>query len=102
FGLAPAFRGSRVALAPALIGRGAASSASARRRVPIGHLLVVAQVALSLVLVMGAGLFVRTLRNLSTQDLGFDRHRVLLVWTLPGQTGGRGAGAADFWQKAQG
>jgi predicted permease len=101
FGLAPAFRGSRIALSSALIGRGPLSGAVARGHFTLGKLLVVLQVALSLVLVIGAGLFVRTLRNLTMQELGFDRDHLLLVWALPGQTGGRGAAAADFWRRAQ-
>ena len=36
-----------------------------------------------------------------TQNLGFDREHLLLIWTLPGQTGGRVAAAADFWQRVQ-
>jgi len=100
FGLAPSFRGSRLALAPAPVGRGP-DTPSARGRFATGRLLVTVQVAASLVLVVGAGLFVRTLRNLTTQDLGFARERLLLVWTLPGQTGGRGAAAADYWRTAQ-
>jgi predicted permease len=101
FGLAPAFRGSRVSLSPALLTRGAAADPfSSRGRMSLGKALVVVQVAVSLVLVVGAGLLVRTLRNLTLQELGFDRQRLLLVWALPGQTGGRGAAAADFWRTA--
>jgi predicted permease len=101
FGLAPAFRGSRVSLSPALLTRGAAADPfSSRGRLSLGRALVVVQVAVSLVLVVGAGLLVRTLRNLTLQELGFERQRLLLVWALPGQTGGRGAGAADFWRTA--
>jgi hypothetical protein len=48
-------------------------------------MLVVLQAALSLVLLVG-----RTPRNLRSEDLGADRSRLLLVWTLPGQTGLRG------------
>jgi predicted permease len=99
FGLAPAFRASSVSLTPALTGRGADSTTRGRLRP--GKLLVVSQVAVSLVLLIGAGLFLRTLRNLTTQDLGFDREHLLLIWTLPGQTGGRGTAAADFWQRVQ-
>src|SRR5262249_11889499 len=92
-------RGSRVALSNALLPRGAGADAR-RGRLTSGKLLVVGQVAVSLVLVIGAGLLVRTLRNLTSQSLGFDRERLLLVWALPGQTGGRGAAAADFWRAA--
>jgi predicted permease len=101
FGLAPAFRGSRVSLSPALLTRGpGADPFSSRGRLSLGKALVVVQVAVSLVLVVGAGLLVRTLRNLTLQELGFDRQHLLLVWALPGQTGGRGAGAAEFWRAA--
>jgi predicted permease len=100
FGLAPAFRASSVALTPSLTGRGA-DSATSRGRFGPGRLLVVSQVAVSLVLLIGAGLFLRTLQNLTSQDLGFDREHLLLIWTLPGQTGGRGVAASDFWQRVQ-
>jgi len=99
-GLAPAFRGSQAPLSPALTGRGPYAGAFGGR-FAIGKLLVVSQVALSIVLLIGAALFARTLRNLTTQDLGFDREHVLLVWTLPGQTDSRGAAAADFWHRVQ-
>jgi hypothetical protein len=82
FGLVPAFRSSKVALAPALTGR-AAGSGGERGRFSLGKALVIAQVAASLLLLIGAGLFVRTLRNLKSQDLGLDREHVLLVWTSP-------------------
>jgi predicted permease len=44
------------------------------------QVLVVSQVALSLVLLVGAGLFLRTLRNFSELDPGFDRTHILTVW----------------------
>jgi len=99
-GGAAALRGSSVTLAPALMGRGADSSRGAHGRFALGKALVVLQVALALVLVGGALLLGRTLTNLTSEDLGFDRERVLLVWSLPGQTGGRGAAAANFWHDA--
>jgi predicted permease len=73
FGLAPALRGIRS------IGERSAAGL-ARTSLP-GRALVVAQVALSLILLIGAGLFAGTLRRLQTQQLGLDRRHVLLVWT---------------------
>jgi predicted permease len=73
FGIAPALRATRPSLAPSLKeGRGIAS---ARNR--LGRGLIVAQIALSLVLLAGAGLFLRSLINLSSVDTGFDRRNVL-------------------------
>jgi macrolide transport system ATP-binding/permease protein len=81
FGLAPALASTRVSLAPALKTSGAAtgpSSASSRRRWGARQLLVAMQMAFCVLLVAGAGLLTRTLRNLETRDGGFDRSRVLL------------------------
>ncbi|HTH49028.1 MAG TPA: ABC transporter permease [Candidatus Limnocylindria bacterium] len=75
FGLVPAFSGSRVDLASSLKGS-AGSIAGNPSRQRLHHLLVVAQVALSLVLLVGAGLFVQTLRNLKGMDMGFNRANV--------------------------
>ena len=77
FGTAPAVRAAGAAPMEAMKehGRGAGSGAS--RGLSGG--LVVAQVALSLVLVVAAGLFVRTFARLATMPLGFDRDRVLVV-----------------------
>ncbi|HWK10352.1 MAG TPA: ADOP family duplicated permease, partial [Vicinamibacterales bacterium] len=70
FGVAPALRGTRFNPGLAMkAGRGTVESSS---RFGLRSALVVAQVALSLVLVTGALLFGRTLRNLTRQDLGFD------------------------------
>jgi predicted permease len=87
FGTAPAFRAAAVAPIEALKEHGAASArgaSAARRYAFVGGLnlssgLVVAQVALSLVLVVAAGLFMRTFGSLANLHLGFDRDRVLLV-----------------------
>ena len=95
FGLAPSFRSSKASLSPSLSGRGA-SSGNSGGRFALGKLLVVAQSALSLALLIGAGLFVRTLWNLEAQDLGVDRQHLLLVWTAPGRTGRQGASLAGF------
>jgi putative ABC transport system permease protein len=86
FGLAPALRASRTDLIPALKegGRGLEFGGS-RRRLSRG--LIVAQVALSLVLLVGAGLFLRTFRNLHSIDLGFERENALLVALDPSHSG---------------
>jgi hypothetical protein len=52
-----------------------------------GQSLVVAQVAVSVILLAAAGLFVRHLSNLRTLDLGFARDRVLLVTLNPAESG---------------
>ncbi len=95
FGLAPALAASKVELYSAVKG---ASNGPGRFR--LGKLLVVVQVGLSLVLLVGAGLFVRTLRNLKSQDLGFDRVRLLLVRTDAGQSGRKGAALAELYAQA--
>jgi len=76
FGLAPALRSSRVDLATAMKGAAATMSGSLSRQ-RLNQSLVVTQVALSLTLLIGAGLFVRTLRNLKGMDMGFKRENVV-------------------------
>ena len=66
FGIAPAMRASR-------------ASTGARRDATVGGVLVVAQVALSLVLLVAAGLFLRSLGSLRAVPLGFDPDRMLVV-----------------------
>ncbi len=89
FGLAPALRVSRVSLAPALKAGSRTVTGDAARfgHFPLAKVLVAAQVALSLLLLVGAGLFVRTLRNLKDQHFGFNPHNVLVV-TLGIKTAG--------------
>ncbi len=77
FGVGPALRATRVMPMDALKQDGRATSADARGAFANG--LVIAQVALSLLLVVTAGLFVRTFVSLSTRPLGFDSNRVLVV-----------------------
>jgi predicted permease len=77
FGTVPAVRATRLELAPSLKeGRGIAGG-SARNRLTRG--LIVGQVALSLALLCGAGLFLRSLANLGSVDLGFDASNVLVT-----------------------
>ena len=83
FGLAPALRAMRVDLNSVLkaAGRGFSGTSSRPGRVPIGKVLVVAQVALSLLLLVLAGLFVRSFRNLSEVNLGYDRDHIVQFGT---------------------
>jgi len=86
FGLAPALRGTRVHLAPALK-QGSSVFGGRGSRLGLGNGLVVSQVAISLLLLFGAGLFVRTLENLENLDPGFDRKGVLLFDLEPAKSG---------------
>jgi predicted permease len=75
FGTLPALRGTRLELSRNLkSGRGASTFGA---RTPLAKALVITQVALSLVLTVGAFLFLRTLNNLSRVDIGFDTRNVL-------------------------
>jgi predicted permease len=78
FGLAPALRVSRMSPLEGLKTSARAVAGGARAgRFPLPKVLVAAQVAVSLVLLVGAGLFTRTLNNLVHQNFGFDRENVL-------------------------
>jgi putative ABC transport system permease protein len=78
FGLAPALRASGIHPNQALK-ESARGTISGTSRFNPGKALVTLQVVLSLVLLVAAGLFLGTLRNLLTSDLGFTTHHVLLV-----------------------
>jgi predicted permease len=84
FGLAPAFRAARVDLIATLKGAAKGISGGVRGgRTATGKLLVVAQVALSLVLLIAAGLFVRSFQKLMRLDPGYDRDHLMLVDVNP-------------------
>jgi predicted permease len=78
FGLAPALRVSRMSPLEGLKTSARTVAGGGRAgRFPLPKILVTAQVAVSLVLLVGAGLFTRTLNNLVHQDFGFDPENVL-------------------------
>jgi predicted permease len=79
FGTAPALRASRIEPNSSL--KGGKGEAQALSRSRFGKALVVAQVALSLLLLVGAGLFVRTLINMQSLPSGYDQENVLLFHT---------------------
>jgi putative ABC transport system permease protein len=88
FGVVPAFRATRVAPMDALREHGRMQGERGGAGGGWTGGLIVAQVALSLLLVVAAGLFVQTFERLARTPLGFDRDRVLLVTltapTVPG------------------
>ena len=85
FGTAPALRASRVEPNTAL--KGGKTSAVSILRNPLGKAFVIAQVALSLLLLVGAGLFVRTLINLQRIPSGFNQEDALLFKVDTSATG---------------
>ena len=88
FGLAPAIRSTRVEVVSALKREGRRGG---RLRLGTAKALIVAQVTASLLLLVGAGLLVRTLRNLYTLDAGFNPESVLLMSADAEQGGYKGA-----------
>jgi predicted permease len=97
FGLVPAWRATKVDLAPSL--KDSARSSSAASRSLLSRGLVVLQVALSLSLLVGAGLFVRTLLNLQSVEPGFNTRNLLLFSVEPALTGYRGEKLAQLYQR---
>jgi len=105
FGLAPAFRSARVDLTPALKeGSGVSTGFAHRglRHFSVGNALVVAQVALAIVVLIGAGLLVRTLQNLRSIDVGFDSHNLVLFGINPSLAGYRDSQIDSFYRDLQG
>ena len=84
FGFAPAWRAARLKVEATRI-RGASGSRSA-----LGKALIIFQIAISLVLMIGAGLLVRSLENLKDINPGFNKENVLLFSVDPGMIGYKG------------
>jgi predicted permease len=99
FGLAPALESTRIDLTPALKNAQTGASRGPRHlpRPSLGHVLVAVQIAISLVLVFGAGLFVKTLSNLLSVDLGFNRENVLLFSLNARQAGFKDEALTRFY-----
>jgi predicted permease len=95
FGLAPAWRATSLQLATTL-------KQSRRTTGAVAHLskgLIVAQVALSLLLLVGAGLFIRTLYNLQRVKLGFNPENLLVFTLQPEQGGYKDERLVQFYQQ---
>src|SRR5437868_5171113 len=96
FGLVPAFRGSRTEITLALKDRSSAVSAGS---ISLRRMMVGVQVALSLLLLFGAGLFVRTLRNLESLGPGFPTDHLLTFRVDPSLNGYSDEQTKSFYQR---
>jgi predicted permease len=98
FGLAPTLHASKQDLVTAMkdntatVGRGS-------RKVSLRHALVITQVALSMVALVSAGLFVRSLREAYKADPGFDPHGVLLASFDPFLSGYDESRGREFYRR---
>jgi predicted permease len=96
FGLVPAWRATSLDLSTALKQRSSRHTGTVSR---LSKGLVVAQVALSLLLLIGAGLFIRTLYNLQRVNLGFNQENLLLFGLQPQQGGYKSERLVQFYQQ---
>src|SRR6185436_9544276 len=94
FGIAPALQSTRLNQTPALK---AASSMRVPGRFALTKLLVVLQIGVSLVLLIGAGLFLRSLNNLKSVDPGFDAQRLVMLSVNPSRSGYQAAASWSFF-----
>jgi macrolide transport system ATP-binding/permease protein len=104
FGLAPALRSARVDLTPSLKENASSLPGGAARTgrwFRLGDALVIAQVALSIVVLIGAGLLVRTLRNLHNLNPGFDTRNILLFGIDPTIAGYKDQQTAQLYRDLQ-
>ncbi len=97
FGLVPALRATRVDLTPTL--KDSARGSSGQTRSWLSKSLVVAQVTISVLLLIGAGLLIRTLRNLQTVDTGFNERNLLLFSVEPRLIGYKDERLAALYQQ---
>jgi hypothetical protein len=98
FGLLPALQATNPSLSPSLKDEGSGATAG-RSRFNLRKALVAAQVALSLLLLIGAGLFLRSLQNLDNLDTGFRRTQIVTIDIDPGRNGYKGQRLRDFYER---
>jgi macrolide transport system ATP-binding/permease protein len=103
FGLAPALQSTRVEVMPALKDARAGQPGSRYRfgRISLSRALVVTQIGLSLLMLVAAGLFVRTLSNLQSIQLGFNREDLLLFTMNARQAGHKDPEIITFYSELQ-
>jgi macrolide transport system ATP-binding/permease protein len=100
FGLAPALQSTKPSLLPALKNTSRADQQRRPRlwpRLTVMQTLIVSQLVMSLLLLVAAGLFARTLTNLESVELGFDPDQVLLFDVNAAQTGRSASETAAFY-----
>ena len=97
FGLIPALRASRTDLVRGI--RGAVASVGGRHRLAVRKVLVVVQVAISLLLLIGFGLSMRTLRNMRSIDVGVSSDQVLVASVDIGALGYEGERVRGLYQQ---
>ena len=101
FGLVPALRASRVDLNEVLKEGGRSSGALGLGHHQIRRLLIITEVALSLILLVGAGLLVRSYQRIASASPGFNPHNVLsLRLSLPASKYGTPESITDFYRQA--
>jgi len=102
FGLAPALQATQVDVMPVLKeARAAEPRPHGRRRFGLGRALVVSQIAISLLLLVAAGLFARTLSNMQSLEMGFNRENVLLFKLNARQAGHRDPEIISFFSNLE-
>lgn len=97
FGILPALQASHADPLTALKN----SSARKLSRLHMGKVLVVLQVGLSMLIILGAGLMIRTFSNLSRVRLGFDPQNILLFRIDPGKADYKDQRLVDFFDRTQ-
>lgn len=106
FGMAPAVRGARTRAAvefhrSTTVRLASATRAGRGHRLGLGSALVVMQVGLSIVMLTGAGLILRTLNQIRSVDPGFDTRNILLMWIDPSSAGYNKAQAESYYEDLQ-
>jgi putative ABC transport system permease protein len=99
FGLAPAWQSSNPDVVPVLKGDPEAALRGKRRAFGLRNVLVVAQVALSLVVLVCGGLFIKSFRKAQTMDPGFDNPNGLIVSLSPQLVGYDEEQARNFYKQ---
>jgi predicted permease len=95
FGIVPAVQATKLELAPSL--RSGAAAGRGRGTIQLGKLLIAAQVALSVLLVFGGSLFVRSLQRIYSTDVGFRRDNVVSFRMDPRRAGYTGSALASLY-----